>query len=170
MYINLLWQSIYKHMPVNVFIKRRQLFYFCPPWAFSRRTWICLHAFCNALSIQAATDDVVTDARKVLDAAPGSLRRSALQVMSDTGNIRCDLIAVDSRTRAIFRSAEFGFLGVLVRTAVQTPLFWGEDRSVSLFLSVLSPFCMAGEVDLYVWTSLPFLTSCLNDVMLFLLS
>jgi len=30
-----------------------------------------------------------------------------------------------SRTRAILRSAEFGFLGVIVRTWVHTPLFWG---------------------------------------------
>src|SRR3989304_9407140 len=32
------------------------------------------------------------------------------------------------RTRAIFRSAEFGFFGVIVRTTVQTPRFWGEPR------------------------------------------
>src|SRR6478736_5222958 len=30
-----------------------------------------------------------------------------------------------SRTRAILRSAEFGFLGVIVRTCRQTPRFWG---------------------------------------------
>jgi hypothetical protein len=30
-----------------------------------------------------------------------------------------------SRTRAIFRSAEFGFFGVIVRTFVHTPRFWG---------------------------------------------
>ena len=30
-----------------------------------------------------------------------------------------------SRTRAIFRSAEFGFFGVIVRTCRQTPRFWG---------------------------------------------
>src|SRR5688572_2236694 len=29
------------------------------------------------------------------------------------------------RTRAILRSAEFGFLGVIVRTCRQTPRFWG---------------------------------------------
>ena len=31
----------------------------------------------------------------------------------------------ESRTRAILRSAEFGFFGVIVRTTVQTPRFWG---------------------------------------------
>src|SRR3990170_5907374 len=35
------------------------------------------------------------------------------------------------RTRAIFRRAEFGFLGVMVRTTVHTPRFWGEPRRSS---------------------------------------
>src|SRR5438876_5093418 len=35
------------------------------------------------------------------------------------------------RTRAIFRSAEFGFFGVMVRTIVQTPRFWGAPRRSS---------------------------------------
>src|SRR5512142_3516034 len=35
------------------------------------------------------------------------------------------------RTRAIFRSAEFGFFGVIVRTTVQTPRFWGAPRRSS---------------------------------------
>src|SRR3954465_8388194 len=30
-----------------------------------------------------------------------------------------------SRTRAILRNAEFGFLGVIVRTCRHTPRFWG---------------------------------------------
>jgi len=43
-----------------------------------------------------------------------------------------------SRTRAIFRSAELGFLGVMVRTCVQTPRFCGEPLPrTSLFFSVL---------------------------------
>jgi hypothetical protein len=71
-----------------------------------------------------------------------------LQVVSDAGDIRGDFIAVVSRTRAIFRSAELGFFGVEVRTAVQTPRFWGEGRSVSLLRRVLRPFCMAGALDL----------------------
>src|SRR5438034_1172235 len=32
---------------------------------------------------------------------------------------------------AIFRSAEFGFFGVIVRTIVQTPRFWGAPRRSS---------------------------------------
>jgi hypothetical protein len=32
----------------------------------------------------------------------------------------------DNRTRAILRSAEFGFFGVMVRTCVQTPRFCGD--------------------------------------------
>src|SRR2546429_9687144 len=35
------------------------------------------------------------------------------------------------RTRAIFRRAEFGFFGVMVRTIVQTPRFWGAPRRSS---------------------------------------
>jgi hypothetical protein len=36
------------------------------------------------------------------------------------------------RTRATFRSAEFGFLGVEVYTRVQTPRFWGQLSSAGL--------------------------------------
>jgi hypothetical protein len=34
-----------------------------------------------------------------------------------------------SRTRATLRMAEFGFLGVVVKTRVQTPRFWGQASS-----------------------------------------
>src|SRR5689334_24365336 len=37
-----------------------------------------------------------------------------------------------SRTRATFRSAEFGFFGVDVYTRVQTPRFWGQLFSAGL--------------------------------------
>jgi hypothetical protein len=37
-----------------------------------------------------------------------------------------------SRTRATFRSAEFGFFGVDVYTRVQTPRFWGEPLSAGV--------------------------------------
>jgi hypothetical protein len=44
------------------------------------------------------------------------------------------------RTREIFRKAEFGFLGVIVRTCKQTPCFWGHFSSTGdllwLFLSL----------------------------------
>src|SRR6185312_8807236 len=38
------------------------------------------------------------------------------------------------RTRAILRRAEFGFLGVIVRTWTQTPRFCGEPRVHSVVL------------------------------------
>src|SRR5438874_3593960 len=38
------------------------------------------------------------------------------------------------RTRAIFRSAEFGFLGVVVETRVQTPRFCGAPASAGVFV------------------------------------
>src|SRR5690554_5412863 len=45
----------------------------------------------------------------------------------------------ERRTRAILRRAEFGFFGVWVLTAVQTPRRWGEPLSagVLLFLAIL---------------------------------
>src|SRR5215207_6106689 len=43
------------------------------------------------------------------------------------------------RTRATFRSAEFGFFGVVVYTRVQTPRRWGEPFSAGvLVFSTLS--------------------------------
>src|SRR5947209_16738505 len=42
-----------------------------------------------------------------------------------------------SRTRATLRSAEFGFLGVLVYTRVQTPRRWGAPRRAGVLLLVV---------------------------------
>src|SRR6188474_95238 len=42
-----------------------------------------------------------------------------------------------SRTRATFRSAEFGFFGVTVKTRVQTPRFCGAPRSAGVFVFAL---------------------------------
>jgi hypothetical protein len=53
-------------------------------------------------------------------------------------------IPLVSRTRATFRNAEFGFLGVTVITLVQTPRFWGQ-----LF--------NAGDFDFFTFSDLPFL-------------
>src|SRR5262245_60989922 len=39
----------------------------------------------------------------------------------------------ESRTRATFRSAEFGFLGVIVLTTVQTPRFCGQPCMAGCF-------------------------------------
>src|SRR4051794_22682013 len=38
------------------------------------------------------------------------------------------------RTRATFRSAEFGFFGVVVYTRVQTPRRWGEPFNAGVFV------------------------------------
>src|SRR5438309_7119427 len=40
---------------------------------------------------------------------------------------------LDSRTRATFRRAEFGFLGVIVFTTVQTPRFCGQPCMAGCF-------------------------------------
>jgi len=50
----------------------------------------------------------------------------------------------DRRTRAILRSAEFGFLGVMVRTWVHTPRRCGAPFADW----VVCPFC-----ELYNWLS-----------------
>ena len=43
------------------------------------------------------------------------------------------------RTRAIFRRAEFGFLGVVVETFVQTPLLKGAGKNTGRFFKTLKP-------------------------------
>ena len=53
------------------------------------------------------------------------------------------------RILATFRRAEFGFLGVVVNTRVQTPLFWGQ-------------FSSAGDLLLSCLCALPFLTNWLK--------
>ena len=53
-----------------------------------------------------------------------------------------------SRTRATFRSAEFGFFGVVVYTRMHTPRFCGQAS-------------MAGVLDFFGTASRPFRTSWL---------
>jgi hypothetical protein len=50
-----------------------------------------------------------------------------------------------SLTRAIFRSAELGFLGVVVPTLMQTPLLNGFTTFLGLFLSVSKVIISAGD-------------------------
>src|SRR5262245_51414613 len=57
-------------------------------------------------------------------------------------------IAFVSRTRATFRSAEFGFFGVVVYTRMHTPRFCGEP-------------VMAGALDFFRIASRPYRTSWL---------
>ncbi len=65
-----------------------------------------------------------------------------------------------SLTRAIFRSAEFGFLGVMVLTCTQTPRFWGEHTPLrDLFFSVLYITCNAGDLVFLPTLRRPFLTN-----------
>src|SRR6266545_5633018 len=66
------------------------------------------------------------------------------------------------RTRAIFRRAEFGFFGVMVRTTVQTPRFWGAPRR-SLVWRPLSEFQVvrrAGVSTFFFCDFRPRRTSC----------
>src|SRR6266540_7410557 len=67
-----------------------------------------------------------------------------------------------SRTRAILRRAEFGFLGVMVRTTVHTPRFWGAPRR-SLVCRPLSEFQVvrrAGVSTFFFCDFRPRRTSC----------
>jgi hypothetical protein len=60
-----------------------------------------------------------------------------------------------SRTRATFRSAEFGFLGVEVYTRVQTPRFWGQLSSAGLDVFQAGDFRPKRTSWLNVGTNLP---------------
>jgi hypothetical protein len=51
------------------------------------------------------------------------------------------------RTRAIFRRAEFGFLGVVVVTFVQTPRLKGDGKNTGLFFNTLNPRAKATVLD-----------------------
>src|SRR5438094_7984369 len=71
-------------------------------------------------------------------------------------------IPLERRTRAILRRAEFGFLGVMVRTTVQTPRFWGAPRW-SLVCRPVSEFQVvrrAGVSTFFFWSFRPLRTSC----------
>ncbi len=52
------------------------------------------------------------------------------------------------RTRAIFLMAEFGFLGVLVVTLVQTPRLKGALKKIGRFFKTLNERVKAGVFDL----------------------
>ncbi len=57
-------------------------------------------------------------------------------------------IPFERRTLAIFRKAEFGFLGVIVFTERQTPLLNGELKLEYLFFKLLNAKVSAGDFDL----------------------
>jgi len=52
-----------------------------------------------------------------------------------------------SRTRAILRRAEFGFLGVVVDTLMHTPRLNGLSWNVLRFLTLLMEYVIAGDFD-----------------------
>lgn len=55
-----------------------------------------------------------------------------------------------NRTRAIFRMAEFGFLGVFVVTLMQTPLLNGDGKKRGRFFIVLKLRVRAMDFDFRV--------------------
>src|SRR5437763_9650816 len=67
------------------------------------------------------------------------------------------------RTRAILRSAEFGFFGVMVRTCVQTPRFCGAPlgRYVRRLRKAFTVQLSAGALDLLDLVLRPFRTNWL---------
>lgn len=67
----------------------------------------------------------------------------------------------ESRTRAIFLKAEFGFFGVVVVTFKQTPRLNGEPvgKNVLFLCKVSITLCIAGDLLLYVVIFLPLRTS-----------
>jgi hypothetical protein len=68
-------------------------------------------------------------------------------------------IPLVSRTRATFRNAEFGFLGVDVYTRVQTPRFCGQLSSAGLEVFQRGGFRPLRTSWLNVGTNLPLLPS-----------
>ena len=70
----------------------------------------------------------------------------------------CPLV---KRTRATFRSAEFGFFGVVVNTFKHTPRLNGDVAFTGRFLMVLKYTPIAGDFDLTDLLFRPVLISCL---------
>ena len=96
-----------------------------------------LHTLGHTGSIQRAADDVITNARQVTDTAAADEHHGVLlQVVADAGDV------ASRRTRAILRSAEFGFFGVVVLTDRHTPRFCGH-------------FCRIGAVGFAAIAFLP---------------
>jgi hypothetical protein len=70
-------------------------------------------------------------------------------------------IPLVNRTRAIFRRAEFGFLGVVVVTFVHTPRLNGDGYLVGWFIKELNPRLSATAFGFVVTFVRPFLISWL---------
>jgi hypothetical protein len=65
-----------------------------------------------------------------------------------------------NRTRATFLKAEFGFLGVTVKTFKHTPLLKGDGNFFGRFFKTLNANVKAGLLPGYLIFFLPFLISC----------
>lgn len=63
------------------------------------------------------------------------------------------------RILATFLKAEFGFLGVTVKTFKHTPLLKGEENLLGRFFRTLNPNAKAGLLPGYLIFFLPFLIS-----------
>lgn len=61
-----------------------------------------------------------------------------------------------NRTRAIFRTAEFGFLGVVVVTFTHTPRLNGEGNFEGRFFRTSKPVASTGAFDFWVRFVRPF--------------
>src|SRR5438876_218126 len=66
-----------------------------------------------------------------------------------------------SRTRHTLRNAEFGFLGVVVKTLRHTPLLNGDGESTGRFFNVFIENVSAGDFAFAFWGFRPYLISCL---------
>ena len=78
--------------------------------------------------------------------------------VTDSRYVSCYLKFVNV-TLAIFLTAEFGFLGLVVVTFVQTPLLNGDIYLVTLLVKELYPLLKAWVFDFLVLFVLPFLTN-----------
>lgn len=76
-------------------------------------------------------------------------------------------IPLVKRIRATFRSAEFGFFGVVVNTFKHTPRLNGDVEFTGLLWIVLKYRPIAGDFDFFGVVARPFLISCLIVGILF---
>ena len=86
-----------------------------------------------------------------------------LKVVADARDVGGDFHVVgEADTRAIFRRAEFGFFGVIVRTIVQTPRFCGAPRWSSMWrpVSEFQVVRSAGVSTFFFCGLRPLRTSC----------
>jgi hypothetical protein len=74
--------------------------------------------------------------------------RVLLQIVSDTGDIGCNLDPVRKSYPCDFSLCRVRLLRSFNRNLVQTPLFCGEAALTEIFLIRFTLFCKAGAFDL----------------------